>query len=74
MKSWSLWRYQRNELPLNNDGAIVDLIDNNTSVSLKFKEKITDQTSNNGKKIVKKKTSLNHSSNFWSTLPKPSIN
>ena len=50
MKSWSLWRSQRNELPLNNDGAIDDLTDNNTSVSLKFKEKITDQTSNNGKK------------------------
>ena len=47
-----LWQYHRAKLSFNNDCTIIDFYDNNNGVSLKFKQKLTGQTSAKGTKDV----------------------
>ena len=72
--SGSLWQYYRDEPLINNNGNIISFSDNPDSASFKYKQKITDQTSNDGTKDVQKVVSLNYLSNFWRTLEMPLIN
>ena len=52
--SGSLWQYYRDEPALNANGEVIDFpANNNNSVSFKFKQQITGQTGNGGKKDVK---------------------
>ena len=46
-----MYQYHRDKLDTNNN-AIVGFADNNTTDSFEFKERITDQTGNNGAKNV----------------------
>ena len=49
-----LWQYCRDETAVNDNGAIVDFIEDNADTnSFQIKQKITDQTSNNGTKNLK---------------------
>ena len=64
--SESLWQYYRDELALDNNNNIIDFLANkNNSISLKFKEKITGQTGNDGTKDVKILVSLKYIDHFW---------
>ena len=55
--------YYRDEPALNYTGAIIDFLHaNNNSASFKFKQKITSQTGNDGKKDVE---IWKYLSNFW---------
>ena len=66
-----------NRLPvLANNGDITDFNEGNTTISnsFKVKEKITDQTGNNGTKIAEIMVSIKYLSNFWRTLEMPLIN
>ena len=51
--SGSLFQYYRDEPNLNNDGAIVYFINDNITVSLKFKEEIIAKTGDNGINNIK---------------------
>ena len=48
--SGSLWQYYRDEPALNSGGSMIDFPDDNNSVSFEFKQTITAQTGNEGKK------------------------
>ena len=63
-----LWQYCRNELAVDGNGEIADFtaVDSLTN-SFKIKEKITGQTSNNGRKAIEIMVPLNLN-NFWRTL------
>ena len=66
--SGRLWQYYRDEPFLNANGAINDFpVDHNNSALFKF-------TRNNGRKDVKIRGPLKHSSNFLRTLKLPLIN
>ena len=74
--SGSLFRYYRDEPTLDNDSANVDFINDSTTDSFKFKEKITDNTQrwykgcwNNGTTKIFEWI-LEH---FWRTLEKSLI-
>ena len=64
--SGSLWQYYRDQPALTDAGALDNFPGNNTS--LKFKQKITCKTGNNGTKDVKIMVPLKYLSNFWITL------
>ena len=66
--SGSLWQYYRDEPIINNDGNIIDFLDDPDSVSFKYKQKITGQTGDNGTKDVQIMVPLKYFSNFWRTL------
>ena len=51
--SGSLLQYYRDELALNAAGGIIDFLEYNNSASFKFKQKITGQTGNDEKKMLK---------------------
>ena len=71
----SLWQYYRDEPVLDNNGNIIYFPDdNNNSASFKFKQKITGQTGNDGRKDVEIMVPLKYLSNFWRTLKMPLIN
>ena len=72
--SGSLWQYYRDEAVLIDAGIIVDFTGNDTFVSFNFKEKITDQTGNDGTKDVKKMVPLKYLNIFWRTLKLPLLN
>ena len=73
--SRSLWQYYRDEPSLNVAGAIIDFPDsNNNNALFKFKEKITDQTGNDGTEDFEIIVPLVYLSNFWRTLKMPLIN
>ena len=60
---------------LDNNGNIIDFPDdNNNSASFKFKQKITGQTGNDGRKDVEIMVPLRYLSNFWRTIEMPLIN
>ena len=70
-----LQQYCRNEQVLAGDGDIADFNEGNTDTnSFKIKEKITDQTSENGTKNIEIMTPLKYVSNFWRTFEIPLIN
>ena len=56
--SASLWQYYRDEACINNNGVIIDVLDDPDSASLKCKQKITSQTGNDGIKDVQIMLSL----------------
>ena len=66
--SRSLWLFYINEPVLDDYNDIVGFADKNTTDSFKFKEKKTDQTSNNGIKNVEIMVPLRYLINFWKTL------
>ena len=80
--SGSLCQYYRGEPALDDNDAIIAFFADNNSIALKFKEKITRQTENdgtkdteiNGTKDTEIKVTLKDLSNFWSTLEIPLIN
>ena len=67
--SESLWQYYRDEPALDGNDNIIDFpTDNNNSISVKFKQKITWQTWNGGRKDVEIVVPLKYLSNFRRTL------
>ena len=60
----SLWQYYRVEPFINNNGNIISFSDDPDSALFKYKQKITDQTWNDGTKDVQKVVSLNYLSDF----------
>ena len=67
--SGGLWQYYRDESALNANGEIFDFPANNNNIaSFKFKQQITGQTGNGGKKDVEILVPLKYLSNFWRTL------
>ena len=73
----SLWQYYRDKSGLNNARGYIDfLIDNNNnnSVSFKFKEKIIDQTGEDGSTNAEIMMPLKYLNNFLKTLEIPIIN
>ena len=73
-KSGSLWQCYRNEPDLENNGNIIDFPDINNSASFKFKQKITEQTENDGTKDAEIMVPLKYLKNFWRTLEMPLFN
>ena len=71
--SGSVWKYHKDEPPLNNADTIVNLDDDNTGLSLKFKEKIIGQTGKNDTKNVEILVPWKYLSNFWRTFEMPLI-
>ena len=73
--SGSLWQFYRDEPALDNNGNVIDFLDdNNNSASFKFKPKITGKTGNGGRKDVEILVPLKYLSNFWRKLEIPLIN
>ena len=66
--SGSLWQYYKDEPALNGNGNIIDIPNDNNSISFKFKQQITEQTGNNGTKDVEIIVPLKYLSNFWRTI------
>ena len=63
--SGSLWQYYGDKPGLTDVGAIINFSDANiNSALLKFKQQITGQTGNDGKKYVQMMVQLKHQSNF----------
>ena len=50
--SGSLWQYYRDEPIIDNNGDIFDIPDDPDTTSFNYKQKITGQTGNNGRKDV----------------------
>ena len=73
--SGSLWQFYRDEPALDNNGNVIDFLDDNhNSASFKFKPKITGKTGNGGRKDVEILVPLKYLSNFWRKLEIPLIN
>ena len=72
--SGNLWQYYRGETCLNNVGTIIDVGDNNNSVSFKFKQKMTVQTAVGARKDKEIMFLLKYVSNFLRTLEMPLSN
>ena len=70
--SGSLWQYYRDKTTLNNSGALANFL--GSCASFKFKQTITGETGDDGRKDVKIMVLLKYLSNFWTTLEMPSIN
>ena len=66
--SGSLWQCYRDEPALHNNGEIIYLSDNNKNASLKFIQKITEQTGNGGTRDVEIMVPSKYLSNLWRTL------
>ena len=74
--SGRLQKYHRDEPAIDNNGRIGDFPadNNNNSISLKFKEKITGKAGTDGTKGVNIMVLLKYISDFWRTLAVPLIN
>ena len=72
--SGGLWQYYRDESFINNDGIVIDVLDDPDSASFKYKQKTTDQTENYGSKYVQIMAPWKYSSNYWRSLEMPLIN
>ena len=71
----SLWQYYRDEPVLGNNKNIIDFhVDNNNSISFKFKQQITAQTKNGDTKDAEIAAPLKYLRNFGRTLEMPLIN
>ena len=68
------WQYCRDQPALGNNGGITDFNERNVTSLFDIKQKITDQTNNNGTKNVKKMVPLKYLSNLWRTLEMPLTN
>ena len=69
-----LFQYCRDVPVLDNDGEVIDFTEANITDLFNFKEKLTGQAGDNGKKSVEIKVSLKYQNNFWRTLEMPLIN
>ena len=70
----NFWQYHRDKPALDSNNNITDFPDdNNNSTLVKFKEQVTEQTENGGKRDVEIKVSLKDLSNFWRTFEMPLI-
>ena len=72
--SGSLCQYCKNIPAVDNNNAIVNFAENNLTDSFNFKEKMTGQTGDNGRKNVEIMVPLKYLNNFWRTLEMPLIN
>ena len=70
----SLWQCYIDEPIIDNEGNIIDFPDDPDSASFKYKEKLTGQTRNNGRKDIEIMVPLKCLSNFWRNLEMPLIN
>ena len=70
----SLRQYYRDEAALTDAGPIANFHAADTSVSLKFKQKIKSKAAVNGRKDVEIAVPLKYISNFWRTFEVPLIN
>ena len=75
--SESLWQFKRDEQPINNNGAFVNITAENSS-SFKYKSNLIGHTvadgTNRKKENVKIVAPLKYLSNFWRSLEMPLIN
>ena len=72
--SGGLRQYCTDEPFIDNDGDIIDIPDDPDITSFKYKQKITSQTGDNGRKDVQITVPLKYLSNFWGTLEMQLIN
>ena len=75
--SWSLSQFKRDEQPINNNGAFINVTAENSSL-FKYKSKFIGNTNADGasrkKENVKIVVPLKYLSNFWRSLEMPLIN
>ena len=75
--SGNLWQFKRDEQPINNNGAFIDITAENSS-SFKYKSNLIGNTDADGanrkKEGVKIAVPLKYLSNFWRSLEMPLIN
>ena len=75
--SGSLWQFKRDEQPIDNNGAFINITAENSS-SFKYKSKFIGNTNADGanrkKENVKIVVPLKYLSNFWRSLEMPLIN
>ena len=75
--SGSIWQFERDERPTNNNGAFIDITAENSS-SFKYKSNLIGHTDANGanrkKEVVKIAVPLKYLSNFWRSLEMLLIN
>ena len=65
LKTGSLWKYYKDEPAINNVGGIIHFPDNsNNSSSVKYKQKISRKTTNNGTNYVEISVPLKYIENF----------
>ena len=69
----SLWQYYRDELATNNNGIIIDFPDDPGNALFKSKQKVTDQTGNDGTEDVQTMVPLKYLIYFCRTLEMPLI-
>ena len=72
--SGSLWQYYKVEPFIDNNGSIIDVLHDPDNASLKYKQKITGQTGNDGTNDGQIMIPLKYLSNFWRTLEMSLIN
>ena len=66
--SGSLWKYYSDEPALDSNSNIIYFpANNNNNISFNFKEKITGQTGNDGRKYIETMVPLRYLTNFWRT-------
>ena len=66
--SGSLWQYCKNEPFITDDGVVIDIPDDPDSASLKYKQKITSQTGNDGTKDIQIMIPVKYLSSFGELL------
>ena len=66
--SGSLWQYCKNEPFITDDGVVIDIPDDPDSASLKYKQKITSQTGNDGTKDIQIIIPVKYLSSFGELL------
>ena len=66
--SETIWKYYRDEPIIDNYGNVIKFPDDPDSASFKYKEKITGQAGDNGRKDVQMMVPLKYLGNFWGTL------
>ena len=69
-----LYQYYRDKPALDNNKNITDFLDNDNSISFKFKQKITGQSRNGDTNNVKIMVPSKYLSNFWGTRQMPLTN
>ena len=72
--SRNLYQYCRDKPALGNIGAIVNFINDNTTYSFKFKEKISAEIGNDSEESVEIMVQMKYLNNFWRFLELQPIN
>ena len=63
-----LWKYYKDKPFIEYNSVIFDIPDDPDNASFKYKQKTTDQTENDGTKVVQIMVPSKYLSNFWKTL------